>query len=118
MEPLAARAARAFSSHAFQEAYPYLSPHVRWDLVGGRTVEGKEAVIAVCEEAARELTGTATAFSRFDAIVADERVIIQSQATYRDEQGRMSEVAACDIYETRDGTIARITSYNIGLSGA
>jgi hypothetical protein len=46
--------------------------------------------------------------------VADERVIIQSQATSRDQQGRTSQVAACDIYETGDGTIARVDAVRTG----
>jgi hypothetical protein len=118
MELRLAHAARAFSSHAFPEAYPYLSPDVQWELVGGRFVEGKDAVIAVCEEVTRELAVTTATFSRFDVVVAEDRVIVESRASYVDEDGGTTEVASCDIYDRTGETIVRITSYNIGLGGA
>ena len=116
MELPIVRAARAFSSHAFTDAYPHLSPDVRWELIGGRAVKGKDAVIAACEKAVRELAGAATAFTRFDVFLADSLVIIRSEATYVDAGGGRSEVASCDIYETAHGAIDAISSYNIELA--
>ena len=49
MNPTPETIARAFSGHAFHEAYPYLAEDVRWVLVGGPTLVGKQAAIEACE---------------------------------------------------------------------
>lgn len=73
--------ARSFSSHAFEDTYPYLSDEVRWTVVGGELLEGKDAVIRACGESAKYLSGVTTTFDAFKVIVADTYVVVESSAT-------------------------------------
>ena len=49
--------AEAFSGHRFADAYDHLAPAVRWVVRGEETTEGKDDVIAACEQT---LTGATT----------------------------------------------------------
>ena len=109
--------ARSFSSHAFEDTFPYLSDEVRWATVGGEHLEGKEAVIRACKKSAKYLSGVATTFDTFKVIVADNCVVVESSATYSGGESDMSAVASCDIYVFALGMLTEITSYNIELSG-
>jgi len=110
-----AHAARAFSSHAFAVAYPYLSPGVEWEIVGRRSVQGKDAVVAVCEEATRELEATAIEFTQFD-VVAEGWVIIQSRATYLDESGGRSRLVRSLRTDRRDDRSDHLVQHRAGIS--
>jgi hypothetical protein len=65
--------ARAFSGHRFAEAAPSLREDVRWDLVGGELLSGRDAVLARCRATAAALTGVAAAFERFGGSSAPTR---------------------------------------------
>lgn len=109
--------AEAFSAHRFAETYDDLAPDVRWSLVGGPTIEGWDDVVATCEETMADLSGNATTteFTRFVS-VADERVaVVDAIARYTSADGEVTRVSSCDVYELRDGMVARITSYTVEL---
>ncbi len=108
--------ARAFSSHRFAEAYPYLAEDVRWVLVGGPTLIGKQAVIDTCEQTLQELAQTTTSFTKFRTIVGAAAVVVDAVGEYRAPDESRSVVASCDIFEVSGGLIHEITSYTTELT--
>jgi ketosteroid isomerase-like protein len=107
--------ARAFSSHRFEVALPYLLDDVVWEVVGGEDLSGKRAVTNACTALGEELTDVETTFDRIRAVVAAECVVIDSIARYLARDGSLSTVASCDIYDFAEGLITRIRSYNVEL---
>ena len=107
--------AEAFSSHHFADAYPHLAQDVRWILVGGPTITGRQAVIDTCEETLRELAQTATQFINFRAIVGADSVVVDAIGQYDSPDESTSTVASCDIFDFVDDSITAITSYTVEL---
>ena len=116
MNPTPETIARAFSGHAFHEAYPYLAEDVRWVLVGGPTLVGKEAAIEACESTLQELADTETTFSKFRTIVGADAVVVDVIGEYSAPDQAKSVVASCDIFDFADGIIRSITSYTTELA--
>jgi limonene-1,2-epoxide hydrolase len=69
--------AEAFSGHRFREADDSLAPDVRWVLVGGDTIDGRDRVIDNCEQTLAALADTDTEFLRF---VSDGRACAAGSA--------------------------------------
>jgi hypothetical protein len=109
----AVRIAEAFSGHRFPETYPYLSPTVRWHVVGASTLDGRDAVVAACESSGAELAGVTTTFRALRSIASPGTVVVESLADYVDADGETSTVASCDIYDFDGDLLVRITSYNL-----
>lgn len=111
-----AEVAEAFSGHRFTQVYPQLSDDVRWTILGNRTIVGKAAVIATCDESAAYLATVTTEFSRFKLVVGEDIVVVDSRAAYVDAEGTKTTIASCDVYEFVDDSLAEITSYTVDLS--
>jgi ketosteroid isomerase-like protein len=105
--------ARAFSSHRFTEAEPYLADDVEWVNVGTEPLDGKDAVIEECTESAEYLEEVRTEFREFRTIVAENAVVVDSLAEYTEADGDVSTVRSCDIYDFANGLVTRITSYKV-----
>lgn len=105
--------ATAFSNHEFEQTYAYLADDIVWDNVGGAELAGKADVVDACDQATAYFATITMSFNRFRAVVGKGSVVIDSLATYVDEQNDSSSVASCDIYDFEDGQLARITSYTI-----
>jgi hypothetical protein len=88
-----------FSGHRFKETYDHLAPDVRWILVGGETIDGRDRVIDTCEQTLAELADTATDFLCFMTIADQEAVAVDAIGRYRSADGETSTVASCNIYE-------------------
>ena len=110
-----ATVAEAFSGHRFRETYDHLAPDVVWTLVGGPVIRGRDAVIATCEDTLTELADGTTEFTRFRCVADDAMAAVDATGRYTSRDGSTSTVASCDIYEFRDGLVARITSYTVEL---
>ncbi len=107
--------AEAFSGHRFAEAFPHLAPEARWVLVGQATLEGRDAIVAACENTTAELAGTTTEFTRFVTVAGADAVAVDVVARYVDAAGHASIVSSCDIYEFDHDTLTTITSYAVEL---
>ena len=107
--------AEAFSRHRFAETYEHLAPDVQWIPIGASTIEGREAVIATCEESAAYLSQVTTKFRSFRTVVGDDAVVVDSLATYIDSDQETSVVASCDLYDFANGELTKITSYAVEL---
>ncbi len=106
--------ARAISGHDFETAVPYLAEDVSWNIVGGDPLSGTESVLAACRSTAQGLVGVSTRFRRFDVLVGDGFVVVDSLADYVAD-GETSTVASCDIYRFAGSTLVAITSYNVEI---
>ena len=107
--------AEAFSGHRFAEAVPHLAADARWVLVGQATIEGRDAIVAACENTAGELAGTTTTFTRFVSVADESVVAVDAVAHYVDAAGEPSIVSSCDIYEFDRDSLMAITSYAVEL---
>lgn len=107
--------AEAFSGHRFSEAYDHLAPDIRWILIGGETLSGRERVIEACEQTLTELADTTSNFSRFLAIADDDAVAVDTISRYTAPDGTSTTVSSCDIYEFTADRVTTITSYTAEL---
>ncbi|MEV6636785.1 nuclear transport factor 2 family protein [Actinoplanes sp. NPDC051470] len=107
--------AEAFSRHAFSEVYPHLADDVRWRLIGAADVEGRDAVIAACEESLPHLAALKTEFTEFRARGGPDFAVVDSTATYTDPDGATSQVASCDLFTFTGGKLTEIVSYTVEL---
>lgn len=105
--------AEAFSRHRFAETYPQLADDIRWVLVGGPTLAGRQAVVDACEDSARQLATTTNRFTAFRTVGAGDTVLVDSTGEYISADGHRSVVASCDLYDFRDGQLVTITSYTV-----
>lgn len=105
--------AEAFSRHRFGEVVAALDDDVTWTLVGGEVVQGRSAVVQLCERSARELSDVTTTWDSFRVVDAGATVVVESWATYTATDGDVSRVASCDIYDFFDGRIGSITSFTV-----
>lgn len=113
MDQTIEQVARAFSSHRFAETYACLAADVRWVSVGGPTMEGRDAVIAACEQSDEHLSQVTTEFRRFRTVVGIGAVVVDSLAEYRGADEPATVVASCDIYDFVGGKVTAITSYTV-----
>ncbi len=107
--------ADAFSRHRFSATYPHLAADARWVLVGEAALEGRDAIIAACENTAAELAATTTEFTRFLSITGPDAVAVDAIGRYTDVEGHVSVVSSCDIYQFTGGLLTTITSYAVEL---
>ena len=77
-ETMQAAVAEAFCRHRFAEAYPLLADGVRWVMVGGTTLTGKQEVIAACERTLEELAAVTTRFRKLRVIDSFGSAAIES----------------------------------------
>ena len=109
------RIAEAFSGHRFADAYPALADDVRWELVGGETLVGRQAVIDACEGTLAALGSGSTEFLRFVVVAEGDRVVVDTVARYTGEDGGSGAVSSCDLYEFTDDRLTAIRSYGVEL---
>ena len=108
--------AEAFSRHDYEVVYPRLADDVRWNLIGGDMLVGRDQVVRKCDDSAEYLAGVTTTFVSFRVIRADEYLVVESVADYVESDGQESRVASCDIYHFAAEILREITSYNVELA--
>jgi hypothetical protein len=107
--------ASSFSKHSFAETFQYLSDSFTWNIVGGKILTGKEAVMQECMNSSEYLSQVTVRFSRFNVLISNDTVIVESEAEYIDADHAKSVVASCDIYVFENEKLIRITSYNVEI---
>jgi len=108
--------AEAFSGHRFAETYAHLAPDVRWVLVGATDIDGRDAVIEVCEQTLADLAASDTEFLRFKVIAGSDAVAVDAVGRYTGPGGDTSVVSSCDLYDFTGGQLVEITSYTVELA--
>lgn len=106
--------ARAFSGHRFDDALAHLAPNVRWILVGQSTIEGDQAVAALCRDTVRDTSNVTTTWLRFISTGEGDVVAVDAVGLYEGPDGTTS-VSSCDIYEFVSGQVTAITSYAVEI---
>lgn len=113
--PTIQQIAEAFSRHQFTDTYAHLAVDVRWVSVGESILEGRDAVIAACDQSSTDLAQVSTEFVRFRSIVGTDAVAVDTVGRYTDSEHQLSVVSSCDIYEFDGDTLTTITSYAVEL---
>ena len=108
--------AEAFCSHRFVETYPYMADEIKWNIVGGEELMGREAVIDQCNQSAKFLETVSTTFTKLKINRAETFVVVEGAAQFQDQENQTSSVASCDVFQFSDGQLVEITSYNIELN--
>ena len=73
--PTIQQIAEAFSRHQFTDTYAaHFAADVRWVSVGESILEGRDAVIAACDQSSTDLAQVSTEFVRFRSIVGTDAV--------------------------------------------
>ena len=107
--------ATAFSTHDFDRALPHIADDVVWELVGGRTIEGKHIVEALAGLTTDGLAGSTVTVRSARSVVGDGTVVVDTVTHYDHPTDGVSVVASCDLYDHADGVITRIRSYTVEL---
>jgi len=106
--------AQKFSEHQFTEVYEHMSDDIVWENIGGETYTGKQAIVAVCDQALDYFAGIETTMHKLTARAGEDFVVVETNASYIDDN-ETSLVASCDIYAFKGDKLVGITSYNVEL---
>lgn len=109
--------ASSFVRHAFADTYEHMHDDIRWNIVGTALVEGRDAVIAMCDGSAGHLGALRTEFTAFRVRGGPGFVAVDSEATYTDPDGESSRVASCDLFTFTGAQLTEIVSYTVELPG-
>lgn len=86
---------------------------VRWTFVGDRVLDGKEAV-------RRYMKATYIESPKFvvDQLIAEnDFVTAMGKIDLKDEAGKVTHYAYCDVWRVRDGKLAELRAYVVELRG-
>ena len=108
--------AEAFCSHRFAETYPYMAGEIKWNIVDGEELIGREAVIDQCDKAAKFLETVSATITKLKIIRAETIVVVEGAAKFQDQEDQTSSVASCDVFQFSAGRLVEITSYNVELN--
>jgi hypothetical protein len=110
--------AEAFCSYRFAETYPYLAEEIKWNMVGGEELMGREAVIARCAGSAKFLETVSATITKLKINRGETFVVVEGAAQFRDQEKQTSSAASCDVFQFSDGRLVEITSYVVELDKA
>jgi hypothetical protein len=108
--------AEAFCRHRFAETYPYMADEIKWNMVGNEELVGRAAVIGRCAESAKYLETVSTTFTRLNIIRAENCVVVEGAAQFKDQANQISSVASCDVFQFSDERLVEITSYVVEVN--
>ncbi|GEM_PF-2748650 len=104
MNPQLLNACKTFSLGDAPGAKAYLSPDVKWEFVGEKTMEGLEAMLQFC----REMMAEGCPDFRIERnTISDSRVVIEGK------EDREGGICYCDSFTLENGLITEIYSYCI-----
>lgn len=106
--------AEAFSSGKFEQTYNRLAENIEWTVFGEKVMQGKDQVIAECDEVKEYFNSITTDFTNYNSIGNGNRIAINGHALFIRDGKTVAEVNACDVYEfDENGLITSIKSYCI-----
>ena len=108
--------AEAFCSHRFVVTYPYLADEIKWNIVGGEELMGREAVIDRYDKSAKFLATVSATITKLKINRAETCVVVEGAAEFQDQENQTSSVASYDVFQFSDGRLVQITSYVIELN--
>lgn len=106
--------AQAFSMGKFDEVLEFIAEDAVWEVVEEGFFEGKDAIVANCNQVAAYFNAVQTEFNLLHTVSQDNKVVVNGTAGFYREGKPVSFVSACDLYEFNDqDKLQRITSYCI-----
>jgi hypothetical protein len=115
MEMTIKQIAEDFSRHRFEATFPFITDNIRWNIVGGEVIVGKEKVVENCKQSLSYLSTVTTNFTEMLLLDFENNIIVESIAEYIDPNKNTSKIASCDIYTFEKGLLTEIKSYCIEL---
>src|SRR4028119_1085159 len=98
----------AFAKGDMEFAEPYLSPGIRWNIIGEDTVTGKEQVLEVSKMLQLESFPVIT----IKNIVAQENyVVVESTGVAKTKVGKPYNQSYCDVFRFGDNKLQEVTTY-------
>jgi ketosteroid isomerase-like protein len=111
MQPVTRQISEQFSLGNFTFCYDHFADDVIWNIIGNRSLKGKQDVIAYCEQMSIEMASTTLA--NFNILGEADAIAIEGKCTFVDTENKPGEVSYCDIFLFSAGKIASINSYCI-----
>ena len=106
-----------FSNGSFESCYAILHPDISWEIVGDKTLRGKEAVLEQCRMTAEYFRSVTTEFTTGSVLEKEGQVVINGTAAFYREGKRLSFIAAADWYVFNGaGELISIRSWCIPLT--
>lgn len=103
------KANEAISAGNYEAALAFCTEDTEWNFVGDRTLKGKEAVCQYMAEAYRE-----PPVFRVDRMIAEGDFLTAiGEITLKDEDGKATDYAYCDVWRFRDGRMAELHAFVI-----
>jgi hypothetical protein len=113
MEPTIKEIALAFSGGNFEIAYPFLTDDTQWQIIGEKTLKGKDNIIKFCDQTAKYFSEVTTDFQMSNLVVGDDSVAIDGTATFLNKENKKTFISSCDVYRFDNGELVQINSYCI-----
>lgn len=98
------KACETFSEGYAKSVTDHISPGVKWEIVGEKSIEGLDALLEFCQEMT---TDGCPDFRNQHTTIGDSRVVVEGSE--RKEGG----ISYCDAYGIEDSKITEIRSYCI-----
>ncbi|MDP4552815.1 hypothetical protein Q9251_18205 [Alkalihalobacillus macyae] len=106
--------AESFSNGNFDPAFPFLAKTIKWNIVGDKTLVGREAVIEECKQTSNYFKTITTKFTTLNVISEQNCVAVNGTAEFIRNGEQLSFVSACDVYIFNDkNELQKIDSYCI-----
>lgn len=106
--------AESFSNGNFDPAIPFLAKTIKWNIVGDKTLVGREAVIEECKQTSNYFKSITTKFTTLNVISEQNCVAVNGTAEFIRNGEQLSFVSACDVYIFNDkNELQKIDSYCI-----
>lgn len=108
--------AQQFSLGHFTQLHSYISDDIVWEIIGERSLTGKETVLHHIATIETSFRNTPHLFTIEHTHICQNFIIIQGEATFH-SAGLDQVIRACDIYKFNQGSqILRIQSYCIPVN--
>lgn len=106
--------AEAFSNGNFDLTFPFLAKTIEWNIIGNKTLVGKESVIENCRQTSSYFKTVTTKFTTFNVIAENNCVAVTGTGEFIRNGDQISFVSACDVYIfNSNNELQRIDSYCI-----
>jgi uncharacterized protein len=99
----------SFAKGSAEDFLSNCADDIRWEIVGEKTVNGREAI----REFMKEMNSEPPQFTVEDVIAEGDKVAAQGNMTMPDKDGNTVPYSFCDVYRFRDGKIVELNSFVI-----
>ena len=98
------KACETFSEGDAKSVADHISPAVKWEIVGEKSIEGLEAMLKFCAEMTSE---GCPDFRNQRTTIGDSQIVVEGS------ENKEGGICYCDSYKITDSKIAEVRSYCI-----